>query len=474
MTATTSHLSLNIPGNGDYIDTWDQILNENFEKLDLWAQNNDSEVIAARYGYPTLRDFLDVSFNNDGSLKATPEIIKARSSFSYGDELPSADDFELADRLNQGDKEVFTAREGYSDLKELSSVKSLRANMVLLGAKDVNGYPTWLGFTGANAHVDGDVEDVIFSIGGYLGRVRGLEQITISGAVGVKHLYAEYNSDGIIRVDGDSSTPPPASANGVLGSDGFKVRIFEDSTVDFTSVDVNAGDILDILGTGANAGNYLIDEVAPGGNINRLKIKGVFPAGSQAGLNYVIRDPMAVTLGFDDTKTPAQGKLYIGEADWDGIAVTEVRALHFEDYFVGEWRAVDISVSTTFTEAWNHKLFDDAIEVQVHVSQANDGSAPVEMLSTSQINNTLDLDSTLAINNTLVLSAGDQSLSGDVSLTGTVDLVGSLLMGRSVKTRWTNKQVTVSNIVNNLFYKDYNGVDRDTGYVRVVIKKLRR
>ena len=84
------------------------------------------------------------------------------------------------------------------------------------------------------------------------------------------------------------------------------------------------------------------------------------------------------------------------------------------------------------------------------------------------------LANTLAVSNTLSLSAGDQLLSGTVALTGTVALNGTLLMARSAKAKWTNTQVTVSNVTSNLFYKDYASANQQTGFVRVVIKKLRK
>ena len=335
--------------------------------------------------------------------------------------------------------------------------------MVMDGPKDVNGYPTWMGSTGANVQLDGSVSNVWIMVDGLLGRIRKLEQITISGGAGTKYLYAQHNAVGLVRVDGDSDTPPPAAANGSIGTDGSKYRLFEDLTVDFSTSDVKPGDLLAILGTGDNAEQYQIAVVAPGGNNNRLQIKGVFPAGAQASLNYTITDPLALTFGFDTTKVAAAGKLYIGEADWDTAAITAVRPLHFQDIFVGEWRAVDVSGgSPTFAESWNHRLFDDAIEVQVQVSQANDGTQAVEYLSSAQYN------STLAISNTLSLSAGDQTLSGAVTLSGTS------LMAKSAKVKWTNTQVTVANAVSAVFYKDYAGADKQTGYVRVVVKKLRK
>lgn len=462
MANTSDFFKFTLPENGEYVDTWDQELNKNLSLIDSWAAAVDEEIKDARFGSPDLKTFLQQAHNTDGSLKATPEVVRSRSSHVYGDETQAGADFELANRLFQSDKEVYQAREGFSDLRSALARRSGKANMVLEGAMDLNGYPTWLGQTGINIQIDGSITPLIFSINGLLGRCRKLEQISISGTAGTKYLYAQFNTQGIVRIDGDSSTPGPATANGKIGSDGFKIRIFEDTTIDFTQQDVKLGDELEILGTGDNIGTYLIAEVAPGGNVNRLKIKGVFPANAQASLDYVIRDPMAVTLGFDSVKTPSATKLYIGEAAWDGSAVTSSTPLHFKDYFIGDWRAVNLASASSFTEVWNHRLMDDALQVTVQVSQTNDGTGAVEELSLTK------LASTLALANTLALSNGDQTLSGALVLNGLVTLTSS------AKAVWTTKQVTISNATANQFYTDFSGVARQGGYIRVVVKKLRK
>jgi hypothetical protein len=310
MSSTTTFLGLLLPLNGEYVDTWDGPLNENLTKIDSWASGISQEIIDARFGETSLKLFLQKSHNADGSLKPTEEVLNSRSSLLYGDESPTGVNFDLATRLFQSDKEVFYAREGSSDLRQARSVRSSKASKVLEGTKDANGFATWLGSTGTNVNLDGVTQNILFLISGKVSRVRKLEQIAISGAVGTKHLYAQFNAEGIIRVDGDSTTAPPVSANGTCGTDGLKVRLFVDSSVDFTTQDVKPGDLLEILGNGLNAGLYQIHSVAPGGNNNALRIMGVFPGGALASLNYTIRDPFAVTLGFDDSLTPADTFMY--------------------------------------------------------------------------------------------------------------------------------------------------------------------
>lgn len=457
MSSTTDYLKLLLPGNGEYENSWDEVLNADLIAIDTAIKNVTTEVEEARLGKSSLSELLSISINTDGSLIATPEVVAARNSFLYGDEDALSQDLDLGSRLNLLDNDLFFFRSGLTGFREMLSKMNGAPKSILSGVKDSNGYPTWLASTGVNVNVDGSVENIYMSIYGKMGRIRKQEQITISGAVGEKYLYASYNPGGVIRVDGS------ASANGVVSSDGAKVRWFDVSTSDFTLLDVKPGDILEILGTGVNAGVYQIKQVAPGAVTTRLLIYGVFKGGvAQASLNYTIKDPFAMTLGFDVAKTEVDGKLYFGVASFDGIAVTSVKAMNFADCFISEWRAVDVSATTTFTEVFNHNLFDDALEVFIEVSQANDGSDYVEELSKSQINNSL------AITNSLALSSGTQTLSGSVTLTG------ELVEARSANVRWNKYTVEVANVTPGLFYKNFSGATLTVGYVRVIARRMRK
>lgn len=469
MADQTSFLELIKPLNREYQDTWDEPMNANSDKIDTWASAINTEISDARQTKSSLLEFLQEGHNDDGSLKATPEVELARRSFLYGDEDSLGADLDLAGRLDLGDEEVHKAREGRSSLLASAAARAYLPDQILAGDADVNGHPSWLGYTAADAQVDGSSELLWFMIGGYQAKIRKLQQVTVSGATGTKYLHATYQADGVVTVDGSTG------GNGATGSDGTKIRKIVDSTKDFTTEDVEVGDILEIL-AGDNEGRYIIKEVAPGGDNQALIILGVFPGGATSGINYNIYDPMAPTLGYDDALAPAAGKLYIGEAEFDGAAITEVRALHFKDVFVSEWRAVDVSSSPTFEEIFNHNLFNDQLAVAVQVSQVNDGSQPIEELSLATLANTLGVS---VDNGTLAFSqgaydpgTGDSSHAAD-ALTGAVDgsLTGDAYMERSAQTKWTRTQLWVKNVRDNLFYKDYAGAAKDVGYIRVIIRR---
>jgi len=467
MATKTDFLKLIKPLNNEYQDTWDEPMNENSDLIDAWANSIYTEIFNARFGKPSLKQFLEVGHNTDGTLKATQEVIETRNSFLYGDETSTGDDFTLKQRIQESDYEIFAGREGMPSLRQNLAMRDFETNTVVVGSKNANGYPTWMGFTGINVQIDGSVTPVWMKISGLLGRIRNIKQIPLSGGAGLRYLYADLSIDGELVVDGDSTTPPPASGEGTAGSDGSKVRIFEDLTKDFTLENVRPGDILEILGTSANAGKYQIQEIAPDSDVHRLKIKGIFPGGASAALDYNIRDPFGVTLGSSVSNTPAANRFFFGGADWDGSAITAVRTIHFDDHFIGEWRAVDVIGSPNFTETWNHNLFDDALLVRIQASSANNGTQPVEELSLSSFTNTLGVSRT----NTLALTPNTpQVFSGDV----TVNLTGDIYSDRSVFAKWTKYQVTIKNTTPNVFYRDYDGALKQTGYVRVVISKVRK
>lgn len=464
MATKTTFLKLTKPLNNEYQDTWDQPVNNNIDLIDSWAEGIDQELSDARSPKSSLREFLEVSLETDGSLKPAPEVVLARNSFCYGDETDDQEDFDLNGRVSASEKEIFDAREGHASIRLALATKNFSKNEVISGLKNTNGYPTWMGYTGVNVQVDGSGETLWVSIGGKLAHVRNLKQITISGATGVKYLYADINPDGEIIVNGDPALP--ALGQGTVGSDGTKVRVFDDQTQDFTTQNIRVGDVLELLGTSLNAGRYVIAEIAPGGDTHKLKIKGIFPGGATTALKYYIKDMVGVTLGFTDDNTAVDGRFFIGEADWDGT-IMAIRPIHFDDTFISEWRSVDVTTNPTFTEVWNHNLFDDALDVRVQVSSSNNGTTPIEELSTSNIGS--DLAVTRA--NTLALSpTTPQAITGDV----TVTLSGGAYPARSVAVKWTRYTATIKNLRNNLFYKDYDGASKTTGYVRVVISKMRK
>jgi hypothetical protein len=463
MAIRTNFLNLILPANNEFFNTWDKVVNENFQKVENKIQDLDDEIIASRGSQPNLQTFLAVGHEQDGNLKPTVEVGESRASRVYG--YKDVDGFfQLDQRLNFSDFETFFARASRSNLRDRLALRGEK--IIIEGSKSGLGLPTWLGFTDDKAIIDGSVTALEMLVSGHYQRVRTLEEVVISGAAGTYVLYADYNPAGTIIVDGDSSAPPPANPTGATGVDINNERIvFADSATNFTTFDVRAGDLLRILGNVSVKGDYPIAEVAYDGNPNWLRIIGLFRQ-SLSALNYVTIDPFKPTIGFVPlaAATPQTNRLYIGEVDFDGGSVTAVRPRHFRDYFVGEWRAIDVSGGNpNFEEIWNHRLGSTALKVTIQASLSNDGSTPVEELSLSEYT-----ESELNFANTLSFNPGttDATLTG--SVTSTLDPGAKK---RSVKARHTRNQIFVKNAVPSVFFSDYDGSPQQIGFIRVILER---
>ena len=488
MSTSTSYLKLILPGLGEYVDTWHEPHNENMEKIDQFCADFGQEVIDARGSKTSLSEFLLVAHNPDGTLLATASESAASSSQVYGYQNPDTSDFSLNDRISAGDWETFYGREGQTKLRDNLAFRAAVPTQILSGSKDGNGYPSWMGFTANKVQVDGSVDVLAVTIDGYLSKVRTLKEQTLSGGSGVKYIYGSFQADGVEVVDGDLS---PSAGNGAVSVNvDSKAVYFNDATKDFTTEDVQPGDILELLDS-TSIGTYIVKTVAPDAITSRLEIVGLFPTSGIGGINYKVSDPLAMTLGFDTSEVPATGKIYLGEADFDGVAVTAVRARHFKTVFVGEWRAIDVISPTTFEEIYNHKLGSDELEISIQVSQANDGSAAVEELSQALLTSTLGVSLTntlgVSITNGLIFTPGvfnpgttdasyiPGSLTGTITgaLTGSLSasLTGSVFMTRSVQVKWDKNKIWVKNAVAGVFYTDYANSVQTDGYLRVVVRK---
>ena len=513
MANKTSFLELLQPQNGEYVDNWEVPVNDNSAKIDSWASNIDNEITEARGSKTSLLAFLTVGHDTAGNLRPTPEVEDSRNSPVY-DNRDADGLFVLKQRLDAGDWESFYARESEGSIKDNFSAHHVEDGyQIINGGKNSNGYPTWLGFAVATVSVAvPPALDLL--INGHRCHIRANTDVTITGATGIKYLYAQYQPNGVAVVDKSGDTDGATSNDDVP-----EPRIFSDGGItDFQVAGVQAGDILEILNTD-DAGKYVVKEVGyqgsgdPSPDYTKLEIQGVFPVGGLSGIEYTISDPYAVTLDYDSAEPTDADKMTLAEIDFDEgppEAVTAVRPRHFKKTFVGEWRAIDVSGTPTFEEIWNHRLGTDLLDVSVQVSSADDGSQPVEELSLADLSTsftltktqddlavssgTLGLTGDPAITNTLALNplgpgdggGGDQDLTGDVTTDiGTLDISGnpalsgdivyelaaSVVLTRSAKVKWTKNSIWVKNSVSGKFYKDYAGTEQTEGFIRVIIRK---
>lgn len=551
MPNTSNFLDLILPGYKEYRESWWSPLNNNFMAIDAWAEATEFELVEARFSSVSLKSFLEVAHNVDGTLKATDEVISSRNSAIYGYQTPEPANFDLNARISQIEWEVFNAREAQANLRANHAIRETNATKIVSGAKDGNGYPTWMSFSGATVYVNGLTTPLMLAIDGKLARVRKLESLTISGGDGTKFIYANYLpdwDDGKIVVDGLAVSP--AVPNGTTSLDlGNNPIYFNDATQNFwpmkTAKEFLEGDLLGVIDS-VEKGNYVVKEIIESitlGTSNQFSIIGLFPEGGVSSINYRIYDPMRCSLGFGSSESPEEGRIYIGEADFAAGSITAVRARHFGDTFVGEWREVDITtgngtpnlgtpVQGYYETKFAHNLGSDTLDISIQAKALNGTTVEeltVATLDASTLNVAITDGKTLTKNSTLSFVAPSHGLdsfspgTGNASfiqgsdnfdpgtsdasftqgldsfspgtsnasfiqgtfvpgsLTGTIDytlggsvtgsLTGGVYTDSSVKLKWDKNYVWVKNAVISKFFKDYSGTARQTGYIRVVVRK---
>jgi hypothetical protein len=473
MASKTNFLNLILPGNNEYNDTWDEPTNSNFTKIDEEIEVISNEILAARFEKTSLAEFLQVSHFSDGSLRPTPEIADAQNSSVYGSNDDSGNDFELKDRLERGDREIYDAREEASNL--LSNLARHSADFdyqdkVIDGAKTAFGQPNFLSSAAAEFKLDGDPTPIIFNIDGHYMMIDQDISVDVTGSDGTKYLVAKRPATPHLNVDKQTEEDGVTTTN-ALNND--KIQILQDPTQDFSALGLRAGMILTVLNTD-NTGEYIIDEVAPSGNVDQILIKGEF-VNAIGAINYQISDPLRPEFTVETDYTVEKGKCIIGEGEFLGGALISSLSYNFKGKFESQYTAINVSSTPTFEQIYNHNLGFIPKKIHIFASQADDENSPVEPLSVGDTGN----DLSVTINNTLVYSPGTfdpgttdaiytpGSLVGDV--TGQLD--GTIYGLKSVIVKITKTQIFVKNVKDNHFYRDYDNVDRTEGYLKVVCEK---
>ena len=478
MPVQSEYLKMTIPLSGEFTDTWDGPLNENLVIIDSYAKNQSNEILAARGNKASLNEFLAVSHNNDGTLKPTAEVEDARNSPVYGHKGENSA-YALADRLAPSDWEIWKAREQQANLKAALALREFQdPYMIVSGGANADGEPTWGTFSNLQININAN-PTIELLINGFRCHIRvpspinNLVSLDVAANTNPKYVVAQYQDDGIVIVDGDTtddSPSSPAAATGIISQDtSGEDTIFYDANTDFVDSGVQIGDILRVV-SGDSAGDYIIQEVGPEEydgdpeQNKRIKIKGLFPVGSLSGLDYQVRDPLGVLLTVEETIPEDADKLII--MDVTMLSASEIATVyerHFKNVYIGPWRQIsditseDIDPDSESSGLWYHRLLSDKLEVSIQASTANDGTAPVEQLSVLNFVNTLgvsiddqkdiDLDSLGldltglgAGNGDLAVGVGSlgtalaggptdpqhtHGVTGSPALTGSVELTGS-------------------------------------------------
>lgn len=448
MAQKTVNLGLILPALGEYFNRWNVPVNANFNIIDEVLGDLQSEVTNARGSALTLNDRMSVSLNSDGSLKAVPEVSNARSSSIYGSQTGLGADFSLDDRIEQGDVEVWNARQQLAALIDsVAWAQDDTPHNTL-----ISGPLNQLTSSGGVVTLNGAVTNVIANINGYRQRVRTNKDAVIVGSPGTYYLYLDRNPNGEVVF-----TPPPSSGTTSVYTPTNKLCKYSATATNFVAAGVKAGDILEITAPGANAnlGKWVIAATAAD-DINltagELRIVGEFNS-ANTGLGAQVIDPLVPTFGFTGVAhskewSRANGRIYIGRCVFDGANVTSVTNYAYMGRF-SKWESVTLNLGS-FLVTTAHNLGFIPKKVQVYASQANDFSMPLELLSTAEMT------------------------SGSVSLTPASPQSPNYTaptLQRSVITRFTDTALEVKNATSGLFYKDFDGTTQTSGFLYIVVER---
>lgn len=431
MATSTSFLNLTLPAFNEFLDSWNEPLNANFEELDdflkdlhdsLVATSSSSTWAALRGSLPSLAARLDVSINADGTLdvSSSPDILALGTSAVLG--VFSSP----ADRSNAGDLERYDARQPFADGRfvpmppagpsagyppeEVDAGVAIRSadfgadtnhpissprvpwspGLVLGGA-----VPLITAQDIGVVRISGDGAPAVFNIDGYVFRVReiiDLDWNLVSPAdneyvwIYAERAEANYNSASL-RYDG-------VGGSGVLPKDLRKLQsgstgvtsgnVFTDASALFNTIalgKIKEGDVL-VIESGSAAGEYVIDALDGVTPDTKLTIKGLFKA-DLGGLTWHIRDDAhpnigAVGAGLDPATQPpfVAGRVYIGRAKHRSAANPEdVVTFQRGGVYDSGWIAADAVVISGAPVTLVHNLGQLPSHVEIWVRASSTGRA---------------------------------------------------------------------------------------------------
>jgi hypothetical protein len=365
MASTTTFLGLTLPELNEFVDSWNQPINANFEEIDEYLSDLYDALgtnAALKGSAANLAARLDVSINPDGTLdvSGSSDILAIATSAVRG---------QFSDprsRLDDGDFEVYDARQPVADGRFVP--------MAATGPSD--GYPPeqldagialrTADFAGDSSHpicspripwapglvtggavpfisaqdigvvrMSADAIPAIFNIDGYIFRIREIIDFDWNALspsdndyvwIYVERLGTGYN-DANFKYDG-------VGGGGVAAKDLRKLQsgtngntsgsTFTDTVTpaQFDTIPlgkVKEGDVL-VIETGAAAGSYVIDALDGTTPDTKLTIKGTFKA-NLSGLTWHILDNAHPNIGAEVTDSAPTtqpsfepGRVYIGRA----------------------------------------------------------------------------------------------------------------------------------------------------------------
>lgn len=401
MPKQTNFLNLILPEKNEFVDSWNEPVNQNSEDLDnfledlhdsLVAVSSTSTWAALRGSLDSLAERLNVSINADGTIdiSTAPDVIDMSTSEVRGQFSGPRD------RLNDGDHEIYDARQPVADGRfvpmaaggpsagypgeNIDSGMALRsadfgansgsplgspAKPSLAGLVTGGGANLILGLADSQVRFTGDSTPAVFNIDGYIFRIReqvDLDYSLLSPNVGdhiwlfvarnetgpepYGHAQFQYNQDGGFATK--DLRRRQEGADGVTSG-----SVFTSASAKFTTAilgKVKPGDTL-VIESGAALGEYVISAIDVTLTDTKLTIKGLFHA-NLSGLSWHIQDDSmpnigaVVTDGDPTTEPPyAAGRVYVGRVVHVNAAPPSPRVSFAKaGVFDSGWVAVDAAV----------------------------------------------------------------------------------------------------------------------------------
>jgi hypothetical protein len=430
----TAFLNLTLPELNEFVDSWNEPLNQNFEDLDDWLSELSDNLVGTGSGstwsslrgsLANLSDRLAVSIQPDGSIdvSGSSDILDMATSATRGSFSNPRD------RLNDMDREIYEARQPVADgrfvamapggpsagfpYEELDAGIALRsADFGRTAAEPISspqrpwapglinggGSPLITSGGGTNRALLDGTTPAVFNIDGYIFRIR--EQIlfdfaSIPGLAPSDYvwLYVSRNetsyNNAIFKYSEAGGTPVAkdlrklkTGADGVTSGSTFTSASGTWNTAPFT---IKEGDVL-VVETGAAAGEYVIDALDGTTPNIKLTIKGAFKAAG-AGLTYHIYDRFMPNIGAAIASTnpnlatsrppSADGRVYIGRVQ-AGAPITSLITFTKGGVYDSGWVVLPAAVSfIPQTFAHNLGAIPSSVEVWVRLDNLSRAYRPL-------------------------------------------------------------------------------------------------
>lgn len=433
MASTTTFMSFTLPALNEFVDAWNEPLNQNFEDLDDWLKDlHDSLVSSSTSGtWSSLRGSksslaarLDVSINADGTLDVSGSAdILAMATSNIRGQFSNP-----RDRLNDGDEEIYEARQPVADGRFAPMPaagpsagfppESIDAGIAVRSADfgastsfPISGprkpWSPGLVTGGANplisalaigrVRISADTIPAIFNIDGYVFRIREIVDfdwnLLTPGDNDYVWIYVERVEAGYgganFRYDGPGGSGVATKDLRKLQSGTAGVTsgsTFTDAAALFNTIalgKVKEGDVL-VVESGIAAGDYVIDQLDGTTPDTKLTIKGVFKA-NVSGITWHIRDNPhpnigAVVTDADPATLPAyaDGRVYIGRAKHrTGSNPEEVITFAKNGVYDSGWGSVDASADFPKTLTHNLGAVPTKVEIWMRLSAVDRIYQPV-------------------------------------------------------------------------------------------------